>query len=347
MANAKEIAVAYHKWHVVSGPVGGKVCNEDGTVTYCTIPEGGQGCFYAVSTKVYTEDAAVQVDEIVNFNGALVASAGSGSGGGACLVTKDANGNYLLGEGAQAAGNGYFSTVLGQSSAVNGSESVTVGYMAETESYGVSVGAEASATYTGGVAIGCRPATMGAFGISVGMEASGYDRGVAVGYKSHGNMYAVAVGSEARTAITSVAIGANAYAPAGHGSMALGYKASAMEIHTSAIGSEAKAGYIYSMAIGEKTSTYEAHSLILAARSSESGCALTFELLAKEMAATGEDGAIGDVDAFITGGSVRFGVHDLVSGERETMTISVELLWAMLRAAGGVSEKSQVSGEYY
>ncbi|MBQ3525820.1 MAG: hypothetical protein IJA63_06045, partial [Akkermansia sp.] len=81
MANANEIAVAYHKWHVVSGPVGGKVTNADGTVTYCTIPEGGQGCFYAVSMKVYTDNAAVQVDEIVNFKGALVASAGSGSGG--------------------------------------------------------------------------------------------------------------------------------------------------------------------------------------------------------------------------------------------------------------------------
>lgn len=77
---ANEIEVAYHKWHVVSGPVGGTVTNEDGTVTYCTIPEGGQGCFYAVTTKVFTDNAAVQVDEIVNFNGALVASAGSGSG---------------------------------------------------------------------------------------------------------------------------------------------------------------------------------------------------------------------------------------------------------------------------
>lgn len=86
MANANEIAVAYHKWHVVSGPVGGKVYNEDGTVTYCTIPEGGQGCFYAVTTKVYTRDLAIQVDEIVNFNGALVASAGSGSGGGGSIL---------------------------------------------------------------------------------------------------------------------------------------------------------------------------------------------------------------------------------------------------------------------
>lgn len=78
---AKEHKVAYHKWYIVSGPVGGKVTNANGTVTYCTIPEGGEGCFYAVSTKVYTDNAAVQVDEIVNFNGALVASAGSGSGG--------------------------------------------------------------------------------------------------------------------------------------------------------------------------------------------------------------------------------------------------------------------------
>lgn len=78
---ANEHKVAYHKWYIVSGPVGGKVTNADGTVTYCTIPEGGQGCFYAVTTDVYTDNAAVHVDEIVNFNGALVASAGSGSGG--------------------------------------------------------------------------------------------------------------------------------------------------------------------------------------------------------------------------------------------------------------------------
>ena len=56
--------VAYHKWYVVGGPAGGKVTNEDGSVVYCTIPDNGQGCFYATSTVVYKSDAAVTIDVV-------------------------------------------------------------------------------------------------------------------------------------------------------------------------------------------------------------------------------------------------------------------------------------------
>lgn len=66
------IPVAYHKWHVVSGPVGGTVTSVDGSVTYCTIPEGGQGSFYAVTTEVVVSDASISVDDCQNFKCAPV-----------------------------------------------------------------------------------------------------------------------------------------------------------------------------------------------------------------------------------------------------------------------------------
>lgn len=66
------IPVAYHKWHVVSGPVGGTVTSVDGSVTFCTIPEGGQGSFYAVTTEVVVSDASISVDDCPNFKCAPV-----------------------------------------------------------------------------------------------------------------------------------------------------------------------------------------------------------------------------------------------------------------------------------
>ena len=249
--------------------------------------EDGDPAVFAALVAEHADDTTAHVtpEERTAWNAAAA--------GGACLVTKDANSNYLLGYGAQASGGVYFGTGLGQSSIVKGGNAVAVGYRSAAGSYGVAVGAQAYALDS-----------------------------------------------------ASIAVGSGAVCSNG-GQIALGYKAAALEGHASAVGLEAKAGYGYSTAIGEKTSTFEICSLILEARSPEPGCVLTLELLAKGMRATGEDGAIGDANAFITGGALRFGVRDLVSGERETMTISVASLWAMLRAAGGVSEKTVVNEYYY
>ncbi len=87
-------AVAYHKWHVVSGPVGGTVTSVDGSVTFCTIPDGGQGAFYAVTTEVVVSDASISVDECPNFKCAPVKRWLLGLGRGANALPK----GYLAAE---------------------------------------------------------------------------------------------------------------------------------------------------------------------------------------------------------------------------------------------------------
>jgi len=73
------VKVAYHKWHVVTGPAGGTVKSLDGTVTFCKIPENGQGGFYATTTEVVTSVDSIEIDEVTpNCAPAL----GFGSGGG-------------------------------------------------------------------------------------------------------------------------------------------------------------------------------------------------------------------------------------------------------------------------
>ena len=310
------------KTYIVTSKAGCTITDASGELEETCEP-GKQKVISAPSDKLYTSEHAVVRE---TFNGAPAVQSGGGEGG-ECLVTKDANNNYLLGEGAQVSEGVRFGMGLGQSSKVQGNQTVAVGYSSAAVAYGVAVGAQAYAAYSGDVAIGYQASGT----LSIGEGARG--GGISIGASSYSS------------SAKSVTIGISATC-SNDGEIALGYKAAATMEHASALGLEAKAGYGYSMAIGEKTSTYEISSLILAARSPEPGCVLTFELLAKNMAATGEDGAIGDANAFITGGALRFGVHDLVSGERETMTISVESLWAMLRAAGGVSEKAAVN-EYY
>ncbi len=97
------IPVAYHKWYVVSGPVGGTVTSVDGSITYCTIPEGGQGSFYAVTTEVVVSDAAISVDECQNFKGAPVGLMGSGGG----AVASPLPNGYIAADFIQFDGNDY------------------------------------------------------------------------------------------------------------------------------------------------------------------------------------------------------------------------------------------------
>lgn len=344
MANANEIAVAYHKWHVVSGPVGGKVYNEDGTVTYCTIPEGGQGCFYAVTTKVYTRDLAIQVDEIVNFNGALVASAGSGSGGG---VSEDAVASIVgsqfklaVGSSVPTASADDGSIALGGVAEKKGlaigygaharekSDTIALGYQAKAYgdcsvsigggsscrgSNSVSLGSFSEADYDFGVALGNSAKCFQSNGTSVGFYAQSYDGGgVAVGYCSKATADSITIGSHARIE------GCN---------------------HAIVIGANAETAHPYTVVIGEKSRSIDECSVLLEARKMSSYAVLRMELLAGGMECTGGDGEIGSADAFVTGGALRFTAVDKVAGTQETMTIALEQLWAMLEAAGGQKEK--------
>ena len=102
-----EIDVAFHKWHVVAGPVGGTVTSVDGSKTFCTIPEGGQGTFYATVTKVVTSDDSITVDEVVNFNSAPVKLKLLGLlGGGASTLPS----GYLQTEFLESTGTQYIHT---------------------------------------------------------------------------------------------------------------------------------------------------------------------------------------------------------------------------------------------
>lgn len=66
-----EHTVTTKKWYVVTGTAGATVTSPDGKKTYCTVPEGGQGVFYATAPKVVTSDDSVEVVE-TTFNSAPV-----------------------------------------------------------------------------------------------------------------------------------------------------------------------------------------------------------------------------------------------------------------------------------
>ena len=63
--------VTVKKWYVVTGTAGDTVTSPDGSKIFCTVPEGGQGIFYATAPKVVTSDDSVEVVE-TNFNSAPV-----------------------------------------------------------------------------------------------------------------------------------------------------------------------------------------------------------------------------------------------------------------------------------
>ena len=62
-----ERTVTVKKWYVVTGTAGATVTSPDGSKTFCTVPEGGQGTFYATTPKVVTSDDSVEVVE-ATFN---------------------------------------------------------------------------------------------------------------------------------------------------------------------------------------------------------------------------------------------------------------------------------------
>lgn len=81
------IQVTIGKWYAVSGAAGATVTTPDGSITLCTIPDGGQGYFNAPTTSVETSDDTVKVTQ-ATFNLAL---AGLGLlGGGVSELPKGA-----------------------------------------------------------------------------------------------------------------------------------------------------------------------------------------------------------------------------------------------------------------
>lgn len=150
----KTIQVAYHRWHVVTGPAGGTVKSVDGSVTYCTIPEGGQGSFYAVTTEVVLSDESIGVDVLpVNFNCAPA----PGGGGGVAIqfdtVPTSGSTNAVTSGGLY---NVLFARelALGRATAT-GNSSIAVGYSAEsTNMASTAIGSNAKAKHVGAMALG-------------------------------------------------------------------------------------------------------------------------------------------------------------------------------------------------
>lgn len=62
-----EHTITTKKWYVVSGTAGDTVTSPDGSKIFCTVPEGGQGIFYATAPKVVTSNDSVEVVE-TTFN---------------------------------------------------------------------------------------------------------------------------------------------------------------------------------------------------------------------------------------------------------------------------------------
>lgn len=96
--------VTIKTWYVVSGTAGATVKSEDGTVTFCTIPEGGQGYFYATADKVVTSDDSVKITE-ATFNRAALALRLLGGG-----VKSELPAGYLRAEFLESTGTQYINT---------------------------------------------------------------------------------------------------------------------------------------------------------------------------------------------------------------------------------------------
>jgi len=187
------IPVAYHHWHVVSGPAGGTITNLDGTVTFCTIPEKGQGHFYAVTTEVVASDAAISVDIVANFSAAPTLG-GNGGGGKISFDSVPTSGS-----GNAVSSGGLYNILYGSA--------VTLGQDANNSSvYDVVIGREAYTTASGGVAIGYL-AVAAQNSVAVGYNArssmAGWGVSLGAGATVGGTNFSVAIGSAASTTKSS------------------------------------------------------------------------------------------------------------------------------------------------
>ena len=101
--------VTVKKWYVVTGTAGATVTSPDGSKIFCTVPDGGQGTFYATTPKVVTSDDSVEVVE-ATFNLApvklkLLGLLGGGVGTG--LPSGYLQAEFLEGTGTQRIVTGF------------------------------------------------------------------------------------------------------------------------------------------------------------------------------------------------------------------------------------------------
>jgi len=66
----RKITVGY--WYIVGGPAGATVTVKGEVNPCCTVPEGGQGSFYAQAPVVIVSDEAITLSQVVNFKCAPV-----------------------------------------------------------------------------------------------------------------------------------------------------------------------------------------------------------------------------------------------------------------------------------
>lgn len=66
----RKITVGY--WYIVGGPAGATVTVKGEVNPCCTVPEGGQGSFYAQAPVVVVSDEAITLSQVVNFKCAPV-----------------------------------------------------------------------------------------------------------------------------------------------------------------------------------------------------------------------------------------------------------------------------------
>ena len=99
-----ERTVTVKKWYVVTGTAGATVTSPDGSKIFCTVPDGGQGTFYATTPKVVTSDDSVEVVE-ATFNLAPVKLKLLGLLGGG--VSTGLPSGYLAAEFLESTGEQY------------------------------------------------------------------------------------------------------------------------------------------------------------------------------------------------------------------------------------------------
>lgn len=104
-----EHTVTTKKWYVVSGTAGDTVTSPDGSKIFCTVPEGGQGIFYATAPIVVTSNDSVEVVE-TTFNSAPVKMKLLGLLGGG--VSNGLPSGYLAAEFLESTGEQYMKLPL-------------------------------------------------------------------------------------------------------------------------------------------------------------------------------------------------------------------------------------------
>ena len=350
MASDNVVKVTPGKGYTLTGKAGAAVqCVRDGKVYVpASLTKEGQVGFTAPCAEVEVVGDGFVTE---NFRSAALAL-GSGGGDGGGGVSEDAVASIVGSQFKLAVG----SNVL-TASADDGS--IALGGHAELRGLAIGYNANARENFDT-IALGYEAKAYGNLAVSIGGGSSCRgDLCVSLGGHSEADYSnCVALGDSAkcfRPNCTSVGFGAQSYSDGGvavgYGSktggdsITIGSKAiSDLVNHAIVIGANAEAAHPYTVVIGEKSRSMDECSVLLEARKMSSYAVLRMELLAGDMECTGGDGGIGDADAFVKGGALRFTAVDKVAGTQETMTIALEQLWAMLEAAGGQKEKG---GEAY